>query len=591
MNASHTAVVKTGLITAVLAAVLTASGSAALLPVAALAQAATADSQEIIRQLRSAQARVERTRYRHLPVSFGYPSGRCDERVGRYCYWHNADDSRSWEPAHRDVVRERNRFLALLDSASLLVPGDRWLVGQRVRYLVEADSIGAALVVAQNCRAEPWWCQALRGYAQHAAGDFEAAADGFTSALGAMSAERRCEWNDMSLLLRENLRKEYDELQCDDRDEFESLVWWLADPLYLVAGNERLTDHYTRLVLDEILSQSETVRRSRWRDDNRELLIRYGQIVGWERSRSRGASISSDNVVGHHRKGGLYLIPTARFVADLSTIEPGTWDLEPERPRAAYAPPYATEMVWLVHQISLFKRGDSAVVVATFAVPQPSNAADSAPSEDADSLVAALVLAADWSAPPAEQRRLGQGSMAAVAPFAPTMVSVEVLSRRDSVAARARYWLDIPERIGPGDGPLSMSDILLFDGPPDSVQQLASVIEHALPPGPVERGARLGLYWEVYGVDAVPELATVSLTVEKKGKGIFRRAGEWLGLVGERRDRIEMSWEEELAPAAYATRAMTVQLSPEMQGDYVVTIGVHLSNGSETSAARSIEIH
>jgi hypothetical protein len=368
------------------------------------------------------------------------------------------------------------------------------------------------------------------------------------------------------------------------------MLWWLADPLYSVPGNERLTDHYTRLVLNEILARSETVRRSRWGDDNRELLVRYGRIVGWERSRSSSGSLGRDNVIGHHRKGGLRLIPPGEFVEDLSTIQPGSWDLEPERPRSTYAPSYATEMVWLFHNIALFRRGDSAVVVSTIAVPERSTTRDDASTVDPESLEIALVLSEEPSVPPTVRRRKGLGAITARVRVAPTLVSTEALARADSLAARARYWLDIPERLRPRNGDLTMSDLLMIDPPAELPDRLERAIEHARPPGPVARGARVGFYWEMYGQTSSVAPAMISVTVEKTGKNLFRRAGEWLGLVGERKDRIEMRWREDIKAADYTPRAIAVQLTPEMEGTYVVTIGVRLDTGDEARATRRIEV-
>ncbi len=555
------------------------------------AQEAPPDSQHLLGDLKSAQARLERTRYRRLPVSFGSGFHPCDERVGRYCYWHDRDDS--WQPDqdHADLARERDALIRLLDSAAVLLPGDNWIAGQRVRYLVEAGQSLAAVAAAQSCGAEPWWCGALEGYARHSATDYQYAELAFGRSLDSMSHERRCEWQDISLLLPDGLRGDYSDLECGERDGLERRFWWLADPMYLVPGNERLTEHYRRLVLNEIMSQSATVRHSRWGNDNRELLIRYGYPIGWERERSTSLALASgDNVIGHHRDSGLHLIPTAEFMTDISSLGPGEWDLEPERPRSVYAPEYSTKMVWLEHDVVLFRRGGSAVVVASLGRPEGLPETDSIGDIAGDAIEAALALAPSELEEPVVRRRAGLGALSATVPLLPTLISVEALSRQDSLAARARYWLDIPARLDTGAGDFSISELLLLRPEEELPTDLETVIDRALPPGTVERGASLGLFWEMYGVGGSARQATIALTVEREGKGLFRRAGEWLGLVGQRRDRIEMRWDEMVGPADRVARAVQVHLTTEMGGEYMITIRVHLDAGTHASTSRRVVI-
>jgi len=420
--------------------------------------------------------------------------------------------------------------------------------------------------------------------------DYESAERVFELALEEMSDDQRCAWTDMSLILPDRLRGDYQDLQCGDREEKEQRIWWLADPMYLVPGNERLTEHYKRLVLNEILSRSATVRNSRWGDDNRELLIRYGHAIGWERERSASPSLATgDNVIGHHRNGGLRFIPPAEFVENITDLEPGEWELDPERPRSVYAPEFCAEMVWLEHDAVLFRRGDSAIVVATFNMAEASREPDTT-AGSADLVEAALVLDASASAVPTLRTRVGPGALSATVSLAPMLISVEALSRPDSLAARARYWLDIPARLDTGAEGFSISEILLLQPSDVLATDLETAVGRALPPGRLERGAGLGLFWEMYGVLGGSRQATMSLTVEKEGKSLFRIAGEWLGLVGERRDRIEMRWQEIVDPAELVPRAIQVQLTPEMRGDYLISIRVELDIGALATASRRVTV-
>ena len=124
----------------------------------------TADSVHIVRAAHAAQISFEAFRRAHLPPGESF-SGPCDVTVGRYCYWRgdaDIDDDRPPPPERPEVRERRASLVRQLDSATSALPGDVWLAGQRVRYLVEADSTDAALRFAlHDCRAGTAWCNAL----------------------------------------------------------------------------------------------------------------------------------------------------------------------------------------------------------------------------------------------------------------------------------------------------------------------------------------------------------------------------------------------------------------------------------------------
>src|SRR5204862_3417383 len=98
------------------------------------------DSQHILRSARSAQAEFESLRRHNLPREPGHGGADCDERVGRFCYWYDDDgETRPPPPPPPEaaaITRARDRLLTTLDSAALALPGDAWIAGQRVRYLL-----------------------------------------------------------------------------------------------------------------------------------------------------------------------------------------------------------------------------------------------------------------------------------------------------------------------------------------------------------------------------------------------------------------------------------------------------------------------
>ena len=127
-----------------------------------------------------------------------------DERIGRFCLTHGSS-GREWNPPPdpEEIVAARERLLTALGAAADDVPGDGWVAGQRIRYMVEAGRADDAAELARECRAAEWWCSALLGFAQHQAGNALSADSAFAKALAAMPEPEARRWRDISILLEE----------------------------------------------------------------------------------------------------------------------------------------------------------------------------------------------------------------------------------------------------------------------------------------------------------------------------------------------------------------------------------------------------
>jgi hypothetical protein len=154
------------------------------------------DSQAVLRRAQRAQAEFEWARRARVPVAPTRSTDGCDESIGRFCYWHDPTEQAP-PPEPASIGAARTRLLRILDSAALALPGDEWIAGQRVRYLVESGADSSALTAARSCRAADWWCAALVGFALHAAGNFAGADSAYAVALRDMPREERCRWNDV----------------------------------------------------------------------------------------------------------------------------------------------------------------------------------------------------------------------------------------------------------------------------------------------------------------------------------------------------------------------------------------------------------
>jgi len=70
-----------------------------------------------------------------LPRFYVGPADRC-LIVGRFCEWHPNLQDYVVPDEGNDIRRARAELLRDLEKAGNAVPGDDWVMGQRIRYLV-----------------------------------------------------------------------------------------------------------------------------------------------------------------------------------------------------------------------------------------------------------------------------------------------------------------------------------------------------------------------------------------------------------------------------------------------------------------------
>jgi hypothetical protein len=557
-------------------------------PAAAAPSRAQSDSQRTLRRARDAQADFEGTRRFNLPTAFGHADGACDARVGRFCYWSEGGDRSTHAPPPppsepERIRRARERLLHTLDSVAALLPGDPWIAGQRVRYLVEGGRSADALAAARACRADVWWCEALAGFALHVAGAYAPADSVYRAVLRDMPPEQRCRWRDVSVLLDGELGRRYRGLRCDQREPFEERLWWLAQPLYAVRGNERRTEHFARATLARIAQDARSTYGVSWGDDLRELTLRYGWPLYWTQEPSGWALGSGGAVTGHGAEPDVHFLPDARRFVDPVNSLAEDWVPDPRPARERYAPAYAFAVAPLAHQVALFRRGDSCLVVAAYDASRDTALARTP-------VTAALVLARDERGEPEIERRDVAGSadeIVAKTACAPALLSLEVTSMGGRRAARARFGVRPPP--APAGG-VSVSDIVLFD-PPDSLPtELAGILVYVRGSGSVRADARVGLFWEIYGLDAAGEPLTTAVSVTPAHAGWLRRATESLGLAA-RRGSVRLEWRElPQVRGAMAGRALALDLTGLSAGRYRIEVALEAAGDRRAVANREIEV-
>ncbi len=558
-----------------------AQSRAAAAPLSADALRQQRDSLRVLREARAAQAEFERARFRHMPWTFEHGvGGSCDERIGRFCFT-NDDSDVNWKPPPEkpEVKAARERLLDALDDAAAAHPGDGWVAGQRVRYRVEAGRAEAALASARECRAEGWWCRALEGMALHASGDAAGAEAAFAAALGAMPERERRRWGDLSPFFVGDDLRAWRRARGAARDSLARRIWWLADPLWMDAGNDRRSEHHYRLVMDRVQERAESAETLSWGDDLREILLRYGWPVGWERLRQRVGQVGRPSVLSHYAPRSWDFLPPLRVLSRPSALKEGDWRLGEKTARTLHAPPYATAFRPLEHQVAAFRRGASSVVVAAWEM-------DSVPR--VEPVEAGLVLMRHEASPASVARGSFVGPRGVLrvetAP-GPAVLSLEARAPGIRRVARARYGVPLAATAG-----VSVSDVLLLEDGGSLPETLDDAVSRARASDRVRPGERLGLFWEVYGLPARPDTVAVSVSVvPRRVGGAARRAAERVGLVSPGVP-VRMGWREETEGGGVLARSIGVALPRLAPGEYLLEVTVRVGAAAPVVASRRLRV-
>jgi hypothetical protein len=166
------------------------------------------------------------------------------------------------------------------------------------------------------------------------------------------------------------------------------------------------------------------------------------------------------------------------------------------------------------------------------------------------------------------------------------LLSIEALDRRDSLAARSRYWVNLSGKLTEG---LAISDVLLLSDGPALPTSLEEATLRARGTARFEPGEPIEIYWEVYGAPA-DTTHQVSISVTRLGRGFLRKAVEWIGLAGERRPET-FRWQ---GPPGSSTdgvgQAIGIRLAEENEGRYLLRLEIRTSAGAVASTEREIEV-
>ena len=505
------------------------------------------------------------------------------------------DVDNALEPEYQARIEAaRSSVIDEIRTALRRFPGDRFLVGQRVRLLLDQRDPVAALDAARECKAEASWCALLEGYAYHRLGDIEAAEGAYDRAFAAFTPRERCAWNDLNVLFDGSDRTDYSRLSCGQRDSANARIWWLADPLWSDPGNDRHVEQVTRQLTNVLHSATGRDERYNWTttgggDALAEMILRYGwpsytsgpgllrfplaPPPTWGVSllytpRPKGPPIRTQDMIDReiggvsttyeYTLGRVHILPPMRMLDDPFAIKNTDWAMnapagDPDRsmqwwPREHYAPLHPITR-FTDQQIAHLRRQSTTLLAFSTNLSQTD-----LNRRPADSVGAEFV----WSTGPDSMHVSAPKFLGALdrlvfleeVPLTPSLVSVEVMwDSGGKAAGRSRFGVTPPpplSAMAPGD--VAMSEPVLLAATPDDAA-IPSDAELAIPRmlGSTSIHAAtnaIGVYWETYGF-AATDSVDVTITIQPKSlMGLLRTLGAAAGIASNANAPITVTWSE-----------------------------------------------
>lgn len=591
-----------------------------------------ADSTALVEEAHKHQKDFEDLRAKMIPLS-PMPVGRCEDMIGRICMWWGGEAEGDIPPEFQQVVDGRTNLIEFLTHANNQIH-DPWITGQLVRYLVEDGESIQAERVARGCAlTERWWCEALLGYVLHIRGSYVDAETAYQAALDSMPPKELERWTTPGYLLTKVGKKVFDHDTPEQRKKLWKLFWRLSDPLYLVPGNDRLTEHYTRLVQVRMDQDAENPQQIDWGDDMAEALIRYGRMIGYSRSRTgpmgmEGGRLNmadTREVIGHNAVGSRGFLFPEQFLKAPAEIPPESWITAPRKAWTWYAPPYAPHFAELRTQVARFRRGDTMLVVGAYK-PGPPTAAERVgsphkekqepefgrrggimnpfdhsfqsrqpPKRDTTPPAVKIVgpvetgfylVPVDGGAAIDVRGSAPQGVLTLKAPQGRYVSSLEVFDQRGKQAWRARQGV-VQDSLVPGVP--AVSDLMILKRGASLPTSLAQAIPEARPGIRIERGQSFIVVWEVYGLQ-VQEPVGVTLGFTHGHPGFLQRIGKFMGILKPSQP-VNVTFQD-VGPTKVQTafRAVKLQLPKLDPGEYTLHLQLDLRGRSPIVTSRPIMV-
>jgi hypothetical protein len=402
----------------------------------------------------------------------------------------------------------------------------------------------------------------------------------------------------------------FDSMGSAERDRLWELFWRLSDPLFLIEGNDRLTDHFARLV--EALNWADAANPMGlpWDEFMEATLIRYGRNIGYSRTFDPVATFNrrgdTRRVLGHHHpKSRGYLFPET-FLESPSDIPPESWITAPREARTWYAPRYSPDMRALETQVGRFRRGESMFVVGAYRpipreadsveaeAPEPGSAWPEAPEADSQPSgefgfqgqphAALFLIPEDGSEPQFVRGSEPEGVLTINSPPGRYVSGLEVVDLQGRQAWRARQGV---AQLPLAPDLLDVSDLLILKEGTPLPESLEEAIPHVRPGVRIRKGERFPVVWEAYGL-RINEPVQVTLGFTRGRPGFLTRVGEFLGVLEPDRP-VEIIFEDR-GPDSVQTafRSIEFQLPDLDPGEYTLHLRLERAGHLPVMTSRPI---
>jgi len=512
-------------------------------------------------QARGLQDNFERNHRLGLRFYNGGADATCEVPLGRICYWNNNGDVPP--PAERnDAKLERDQLLELLAQAQAADPSDDWVSGMRVRYAVEGEKLEVAMAAARACAGTPWWCEALRGLALHNANRHVDATAAFDKALADMPVAQKCAWTDLTMWLDPTMVAAYKALSCGGRDAENARILRLAQPLWSLPSNDIRNELFARRTISRVQSLGRIPYDLTWGDDLLESQIRYGWPTNWSVQNGGVADPRPPQVIGHEPTPSYDFMASPKAIATPIGATSADWSPKRQKARMRYAPRYASGFAEVPHQIARFRRGDTTVVAGGYRLVRELEMGK-APYN------ASLVLDGMNGRAPVVVKRdsaTASGALLASLSGAPMLASIEVLAPTGRRATRVRTTV---QPLAPDT---RLSDYLLLQrGDATATPSLERNALQAYGSLEIERGATIGLYWEMYRVATPAAPLQVSVRATRVGASFFQKLGSSIGL-SKSVTPVSIRYADNGRPDGQPGRSLTLNFPPVAPGEYQLTL-------------------
>lgn len=519
---------------------------------------------------------------------------------------------------------QRDKLIGILDAAQKQDPTDTWITGQRVRFLFDQRDLPGALATATDCLGDRVWCLSLQGSALQHLDDIAGAEKAFRQADAQSPAKNSkdagCGISEALLLLNHDDRDVVRNKSCEEQNAIVDRMWWLADPLWSVPGNERYVAHNVRKTEATLRAVTDRDERYIWSDKGggqamHELVIRYGwpsytywsgrqlddemnkfREYGYEKNQFRVPPYTAKE----YSTDRTALLPSGKALIDPFKVTQDDWQLY--SPTADIESWWPQEHFYYQTRIATLKAGQDVMwrrdtlVSYQLVIDDPLRNLDTATK----ALSKAMLMGGDG---PATTRALattgiGEGftlRLGTSFPSSPLVMSAEILPRTLlDRAMRRRYAVQPPPTLRDMKaGDVALSDPVVMRMPNRTMAvptDQQNVLRYMAGDLTFVRDEPLALYWESYGFQPGD-----TLDVELKFRHVDEPnvAQRLLGAVGigGSSDSVSIKWTEPdlhhavvILGGAKPTvgRSVAVDLTALQGGTYVLSM--EMRKGKTVSA-------